>query len=252
MQAVSEQTEETKPAEVEEDTLSSAPGSSDRRRRGRRPADATERRRQVEWAISDLEGARVPFTMADVAERAGISRATLYRDAGLRDLVGARGDSPSKRPVDNREFERLRERAANLSEERRTLRRTVRDLEARLRAANDRLDELESRAADDASNRRSSPRMDGAAAEQIHKEAYAEGFAAGVRTASQRGTSQSRGSGAGELRAVAARLPKNTLVAARRTLARQLHPDLFAKDPAAAMLATELLKQINALIGPNG
>jgi hypothetical protein len=49
------------------------------------------------------------------------------------------------------------------------------------------------------------------------------------------------------LSVAAARLPRAALIAARRQLARALHPDLFAKDPAASLLATELLKQINAL-----
>jgi predicted DNA-binding transcriptional regulator YafY len=53
-------------------------------------------------ALAELEEGRVPFTMADLAERAGISRATLYRDAGLRDLVGTKGDGPRARPVDAR------------------------------------------------------------------------------------------------------------------------------------------------------
>jgi curved DNA-binding protein CbpA len=37
------------------------------------------------------------------------------------------------------------------------------------------------------------------------------------------------------------------VLAARRSLARALHPDLFAKDPAAQLLATEILKQLNSL-----
>jgi AcrR family transcriptional regulator len=233
-------------------------GDGDRRRRGRRPADASERRRRVEQAIADLESVRgVPFTMADLAERAGISRATLYRDAGLRDLVGDRGDGPAQRPVDSREHARLRERAEALAAERRTLRREMRDLTARMRAAEDRVDALEALRSEDARDRRATGGMDPEAAERLKREAYAEGFTAGVRTATQRpGTAAGRAAGgsaaAGELRAVAARLPRASLVTARRTLARQLHPDLFVKDPAAAMLATELLKQINALIGPNG
>src|SRR5688572_3241564 len=93
----------------------------EKRRRGRRPADASQRRAAVEQAIAELESARVPFTMGDVAERAGISRATLYRDAGLRDLVGARGDSPTARPVTTRDLSKLEKRIAALEEDRKRL-----------------------------------------------------------------------------------------------------------------------------------
>lgn len=249
-----------------------APGSGgdaggERRRRGRRPADAAERRRRVERAVADLTSVRVPFTMADVAERAGISRATLYRDAGLRDLVGRQGDGPAKRPVNSREYERLHERTALLAAERRALRQQVRELEERVRATEERLTAAEQalRSARREAHRASAAAegatgsVDSEGGSGSRSGAYKEGFAAGFRAATQRpgaagsgrpgSVGGAAGAAPGELRSVAARLPKATLVAARRTLARQLHPDLFAKDPAAAMLATELLKQINALIG---
>jgi AcrR family transcriptional regulator len=193
--------------------------------------------------------------MTDVAERAGISRATLYRDAGLRDLVGARGDGPSKRPVDRRDYDALQEKAEALAQERRALRRTLRGLEERVQAAELLVDELKAEARAANRDRKASERLGGDAAAKIEKEAYAEGFAAGVRAAAQRGGGSTRGgasSASGELLSVASRLPKSSLQAARRTLARQLHPDLFTQDPAAAMLATELLKQINTLVGPGG
>jgi AcrR family transcriptional regulator len=192
--------------------------------------------------------------MTDVAERAGISRATLYRDAGLRDLVGARGDGPSKRPVDRRDYDALQEKAESLAQERRALRRTLRGLEQRVQAAELLVDELKAEARAANRDRKASERLGGDAAAKIEKEAYAEGFAAGVRAAAQRGGGSARGasSASGELLSVASRLPKASLQAARRTLARQLHPDLFTQDPAAAMLATELLKQINTLVGPGG
>jgi AcrR family transcriptional regulator len=205
-------------------------------------------------AIAELESVRLPFTMTDVAERAGISRATLYRDAGLRDLVGVQGDGPAKRPVGRRDYDTLQEKAEALAQERRVLRRTLRGLEERVQAAELLVDELKAEARAANRERRSSDQPGGDAAERIQKEAYAEGFAAGVRAAAQRGGGPVRGGGSasGELLSVASRLPKATLQAARRTLARQLHPDLFAQDPAAAMLATELLKQINNLVGPGG
>ena len=247
------------------ETAQTSPGSADKtdaphadiRHRGRRPGDVEERRRRVIAAIADLESVRVPFTMSDVAERAGISRATLYRDAGLRDLVGTQGDGPPKRPVDRRDYDALQIKADALAKERRTLRRERRDLEARVQVAELRADELMAELRATVRDRKSSDRMGGDAAEKIQKEAYTEGFAAGVRAAAQRGggggSVRSRGGSAeSELLSVASRLPKPSLQAARRTLARQLHPDLFTQDPAAAMLATELLKQINALIGPGG
>lgn len=199
--------------------------------------------------------------MSDVAERAGISRATLYRDAGLRDLVGAQGDGPAKRPVGRRDYDALQQKADALSKERRDLRRALRGLEERVQAAELLADELKAEARAASRDRRSSERLTGDAADTIRKEAFAEGFANGVRIGAQRGGVGSGGgagggrggaSSSGELLTVASRLPKASLQAARRTLARQLHPDLFTQDPAAAMLATELLKQINALIGPSG
>jgi hypothetical protein len=200
-------------------------------------------------ALAELEEGRVPFTMADLAERAGISRATLYRDAGLRDLVGTKGDGPRARPVDARAHAELSARADALAAERRALRRAVREAEKRAAAAEAQVEKLEAEAA--RARRAAGGAAAGAAQERIKTEAYAEGFAAGARAAGggMRGGGGRPGSGTGNLLALAARLPRPALVAARRTLARALHPDLFARDPAAALLATELLKQINAVVG---
>lgn len=220
------------------------------RRRGRRPGDADERRARVERALVDLEACRVPFTMADVAERAGISRATLYRDAGLRDLVGPRGDGPRARPVDAKTHDDLRARADALAAERRELRRALRAAQKEARNAEARLDELEAAAADAERAARASGRMGNAAQERAKTEAYAEGFRAGARAAQQPGGSGRGAQSETNLLAVASRLPRPALVSARRALARALHPDLFASDPAASLLATELLKQINALVRP--
>jgi hypothetical protein len=88
--------------------------------------------------------------------------------------------------------------------------------------------------------------------ERIRKESYAEGFTAGTQAAAQRSGGRPGAPGTNSLVAVAVRLPRPSLVSARRTLVKQLHPDLFANDPAAAMLATEILKQLNALVGPAG
>jgi hypothetical protein len=215
--------------------------SGERRRRGRRPGDARERRAAVLAALETLQSTRVPFTMRDLAERAGISRATLYRDAGLRDLIGSAGDSPAVRPVDARDFERLRKRADDLAAERRQLRRDLRQAEERVRAT-----EARARASEDRATKEG-PKPPSGSQDQVRKEAYAEGFAAGRAAAAAR--SGVRG-GVTDLHTVAARLPRQSLLNARRSLARVLHPDLFAQDPAAALLATELLKQLNALTGP--
>jgi AcrR family transcriptional regulator len=231
-----------------------AEDGAERRRRGRRPADAGERRQKVEHALAELTAARVPFSMADLAERAGISRATLYRDAGLRDLVGGAGDGPANRPVNARDHRDATERAEKLSAEKRALRRQVRELEKALVQANARADELEQE------NRRYSrtqtfdEMLGTGAADRLKAEAYAEGFAAGTRAYQQRGGGGSGrpGSANADLLSVAQRLPRAAIVNARKTLARALHPDLYAKDPAASLLATELLKQINALAAGPG
>jgi hypothetical protein len=239
-----------------------AAGRTEHRRRGRKPADADERRRKVLAALADLEAARVPFTMGDLAERAGISRATLYRDAGLRDLVGDRGDSPDRRPVNVRDFEKLRRENETLAEERRDLKKRLRDAEKRYRESEERVERLldENTAHERARRDAEESGETGPGAKKARDEAYKEGFAAGYRAATSRPGAGGPGAGAARpntggrpadanLAAVAARLPQPALQQARRKLARVLHPDLFAKDPAAAMIATELLKQLNALAG---
>jgi hypothetical protein len=212
---------------------------ADRRRRGRRPADAQARREAVLHALDELRSVRVPFTMADLAERAGISRATLYRDASLRDLIGSAGDGPTVRPVDARDYDQLKQRAESLAAEGRRLRRELKQAEERARTA-------EASAKSEERSQRTPPPS--GSTEQIRKEAYADGFTAGRAAAAGRGPI--RAGGPSDLFAVAARLPRQSLLNARRSLARVLHPDLFAQDPAAALLANELLKQLNALAGP--
>ncbi|MBC8139969.1 MAG: hypothetical protein H7Y38_00860 [Armatimonadetes bacterium] len=227
------------------------------RRRGRKSADAAERRARVESALADLTASRTPFSMGDVAERAGISRATLYRDAGLRDLVGAQGDKPANPVVTFRDYQKEREKSGNLQAERKTLRKELRDA-AEIKAGLEReIEKLETRVANYVAHFAKVAAQD---TESVRKEAFAEGFSQGVRTAmGQRGGATRPGSpGAGanrggigaasSLGSVAAGLSKSELQTARRNLARVLHPDLFAgDDPATATLATELLKQINAL-----
>ena len=225
---------------------------SDKRRRGRRPADANQRRAAVLKALSELESARVPFSMGDVAERAGISRATLYRDATLRDLVGAKGEGPEARPVDGKQFAELRIRVETLSREQQRLKALLRHSERRAEEATKRAALLEEENEKYAKATQGQP-LTNEEVERVRKESYAEGFTAGTQAAAQRGGGGRPGmAGANTLAAVAVRLPRASLVNARRTLVKQLHPDLFSSDPAAALLATEILKQLNALVGPAG
>jgi hypothetical protein len=217
----------------------------EKRQRGRRPVDARDRRLRVEAAILELESVKLPFTMQDLADRAGVSRATLYRDAALRDLVGTRGDGPKVRPADSRSVAQLETENKTLSSERRALRRELNETKKRV-------DELLERCAGLEREQRQAPKgdkVDKSEAEQIRTQAYADGFAAGTRAAMQRGgtrpgTPGNNGSG---LAVAAARLPQASVLAARRALARALHPDLFAQDPATQLLATEILKQLNSL-----
>ena len=68
--------------------------TKDIRTRGVKPQDPDTRAARVKAALKDLQRIGAAFSVADVAERAGISRATLYRCADLRALVGAKGDGP--------------------------------------------------------------------------------------------------------------------------------------------------------------
>lgn len=208
------------------------------RRRGRRPADADERRDTVVRAISELESARVPFSMADVADRAGVSRATLYRDASLREIIGKRGDGPAVRPISSRDVENLKKRNAELQRQRNELKRAVKEAEERAGISETRAREAE---------RRLNIAFTDAANERAEREAYADGFAAGQKAAAARNPPPGRGATTGDLFGVAGKMPRESLLNARRALARVLHPDLFANDPAAASLATEILKQLNAV-----
>lgn len=214
----------------------------EKRRRGRRPADATERQKKVRDALKELEATGVPFSMQDVAERVGVSRATLYRDTGLRDLIGARGDGPDSRPVDYKTHARicgelesvrtekieLQKRAYALEQERRTLQSRIQTLETENRTTRQAQMRAESMSDD---------------VEAVREEAFARGFQAGREAATRGGGRNS----ASNLSAIAARLPRTARVEARNQLAKLIHPDKFASDPATMMLATEILKQLNAL-----
>ena len=182
--------------------------------RGPKPGDTDSRVILVSAAVKALVKIGAAFSVADVAERAGISRATLYRSQALRALVGAKGDGP--RTVDAALYEKLEIRCATLKTKAGGLRRQLAELEASWDVMRERAKLAEQKLA--AAERR-------------------------VETLS----SQMRGGTGGALGEVAARLGQEERRRARRILARALHPDLFAQDHATAVLATELLKTLNVL-----
>lgn len=184
------------------------------RARGAKPQDPVARRTRVKVAVRDLERIGAAFSVADIAERAGVSRATIYRSQDLRDLIGAKGDGP--RVVDAVLHEKICARHDTQKAKVRDLRRHLSELEASW-------DEMRERAK---------------AAEQK--------LAAAERRIELQ-SAQMRGGVGGALDAVASRLSSEERRRARRVLARALHPDLFAQDTAEYTLATELLKTLNAL-----
>lgn len=188
------------------------------RTRGVKPRDPIERARRVAAAVRDLERIGAAFTVADVAERAGVSRATIYRTPELRDLIGAKGDCARPVPPD------IHERLAARHE---TMKAKARDLRRRLTESEQGWEEMRERAITAERRLQAAERQLAALAAQ--------------RTAATPGH--------GTLITVAARLGPEAMRQARRQLAAVLHPDLFAQDPAAAALATELLKSLNALTG---
>jgi len=188
--------------------------TKDYRARGPKPSDPDTRAESVASAVKALERIGAAFSVADVAERAGISRATIYRSPSLRALVGAKGDGP--RTVAAADHEKLEQRCQNLKTRASDLRRRLAESEAGW-------EEMRERAL---------------AAEQ--KLAAAERRVESL-------SSLARGAAGGALGAVASRLEAEERRRARRILARALHPDLFAQDHATAALATELLKTLNAL-----
>jgi len=184
------------------------------RARGAKPQDPEVRRVRVKTAVKELEKIGAAFSVADIAARAGVSRATIYRSQDLRDLIGAKGDGP--RVVDAALHEKICVRHNTQKTKVRDLRRQLAELEASW-------DEMRERA----------------------KTAEAKLATAERRIDLQ--SMQMRGGVGGALDAVAARLGPDERRRARRVLARALHPDLFAQDAAAYTLATELLKTLNAL-----
>lgn len=184
------------------------------RTRGAKPHDPQARAARVTAAVRALEKIGAAFSIADVAERADVSRATIYRSPDLRAIVGAKGNGP--RLVDAVVHEKLLAKQDSLKVRNRDLRRQLTEAEAGWAEMRDRAKLAEGKLA--VSERR------------------AEALAA-----------QMRGGLGGSLGAVAAHLGAEEMRRARRILARALHPDLFTQDSATAALATELLKTLNAL-----
>lgn len=186
------------------------------RTRGVKPKEPNERAKCVAAAMRVLEKIGAAFTVADVAERAGISRATIYRSPHLRTLIGARGDG--MRVVEAEIHAKVCARHEAAKAKARTLRHQLADTERSWEEIRERALAAERLLAD--TQRR---------LKQIESRQNASG-----RDASP-------------LAELAAMLTPEELRQARRQLARALHPDLFTHDSAALLLATELLKTINML-----
>ncbi|MFM7188957.1 MAG: hypothetical protein ACKO14_14205 [Armatimonadota bacterium] len=219
------------------------------RRRGPKPQSISNLTARVDASVRALRATGVPFTIQDVADHSGISRASLYRIEGLRDRIGIHGDQHSSRPVSTRELTSLSRELASVREERTEAVKENRRLKIELTRAVRRIDELlldgteKSQAAKSAEQRAESATAD-------RDSVYAEGFQAGMRAASQKGRGMAPAAGSEDLNVAAARLPRAAMLKARRTLALAIHPDLFQDDPAAQVLAGEIFKLLNQLATP--
>ena len=136
----------------------------------------------------------------------------------LRDLVGCKGDCA--RPVAPEIHDKLAARHE-------TLKTKARDLRRRLSESEQSWEEMRERAVTAERRLQAAERQIALLAAQGPASAHGNGSLAGV----------------------AARLGPEAMRQARRQIAAVLHPDLYAQDPAAAALATELLKSLNALMG---
>lgn len=177
-------------------------------------------------AVKELEKIGAAFTVADVAERAGISRATIYRDNRLREIIGARGDVP--RPVDPVIHARLTTRHQAIKSKNQELRRQIQETEQSWEDMRDRVTHAEHRV------------------RQLEQQLLIS-----ERRANNLAAQLARGIGSSPTGAnithVAAQLGPEALRRARRQLALALHPDQYSHDSAAATLATEILKTLNSL-----
>jgi cell division septum initiation protein DivIVA len=145
-----------------------------------------------------------------------MSRATIYRSAELRSLIGVRGETA--RAIPRIAHLRLLTNHQELKRQLRELRRDLDSAEERYEKMRKRLQAAEDR------NRRGDDTVMGT-------------FGADELTSAAR-----------SLRSTARRLGTEECRRARRQIARVLHPDLFPASSAAHDLALELLKSLNALI----
>lgn len=183
---------------------------------GAKPKDPQERAAQVAAAVRALEKIGAAFSVADVAERAGLSRATIYRSDALRAIVGAKGDGARTVPADL--HEKLAERHQATKSKARSLRQELRELEQSWQEMRERALSAEGRLAE-------AERKLRLLANPIN----------------------ARHGNATTLAGIGSQMSADERRQARRQLARALHPDLFARDAATQALATELLKLINSL-----
>lgn len=183
---------------------------------GPKPELQASRTSRVKQAVNELRKSGAPFTIQDVADRSGVSRATLYRNNELRQIVGAHGD-PDR--IAGRISEvRIKSKNDELRQEVRELRSRLKDIEAAYDRVYERL-----LAAEEAVRRQPSH----APANHTLND-----LPAAVRS----------------LHSVAKKLGPDHVRTARRQIARVVHPDLFPANSAAHELASELLKALNALV----
>ena len=260
-----------------------------------------ERKARILAAIAEMRYESRPIRVREVAQRSGVPRATIYRDAALRSLIES-DDSVTETLVPDpleqaqSELKRLRLRNRQLQERYEAVRlrqeqtalqvvreanrcerfqtevqrqkrqlQTLRDLidrqQSRVDEAEDRVYQAEQIArkaklyAEEQERLRAEleNRMDtrsagrSGAVDEARNAGYKSGYEAGARVAMR---AAKRGGLGNTLSEAAAGLSPSALTTARRRLARVLHPDLFAEDPDANLLATEILKQLNALAAP--
>ena len=191
----------------------------DIRKRGAKPVDPQDRAKRVEDAVKELEKIGAAFSVADVAERAGISRATIYRSQKLRDLVGARGDGA--RAIDP-------EAHARLTTNHQSLKSKARELRQRLAETEKGWEEMRARAVDAEQRLRLSEQR--------------------VQALSKRIATNSQAHSTVPLAHLAAEIGADGMRRARRQLALVLHPDLFSQDAAVAAIAGELLRAVNEVV----
>lgn len=183
---------------------------------GAKPKDPQVRAAQVAAAVRALEKIGAAFSVADVAEWAGLSRATIYRSDALRAIIGAKGDGARTVPADL--HEKLAERHLSAKAKARALRRELAELEQSWQEMRERATGAEHRLR-----------------EAERKLKLLQG-APGTHVV-----------GGTALAGIGAQMSADERRQARRQLARALHPDLFARDAPTQALATELLKLINSL-----